>query len=171
VSDPTTRIHDEFRSCLATVRRRDDVAALVRGAFIAAVALLVSCLIALALEGVLYLEVPGRTILFWVLLCVAAGLVALTIGRPAARLAHLLPQEPDVVTARRVGRRLPQVGDRLVNVLQLFHQRDPKGASSTQLIDAAFEDARQEFASLDLSARTGASIPRRMAKVLGATVC
>jgi hypothetical protein len=170
VSGQTTKIYDEFRSRLATVRKREESAALLRGVLLAVTAFLGTVLLALALEGILYLEVPARTILFWLLLFVAGTLVALYIVRPALRLVGLLPHESDVATAQRVGRRLPDVGDRIVNILQLFHERDGKELYSTELIDAAFEDAGKEFAGVDLSARADVSAPRRVAKLLGATV-
>ncbi len=170
MSDLTRRISEELRTRLGVVRRKEEHAELAHGILLAVTVFVAVLLLALTLEGILYLEPPARTLLFWLLLGLAAFLLAAYVLRPALRRVGLLPHEPAIATAQRVGRRLPAVKDRLVNILQLVHEREGGGLYSSELIDAAFEDAGKEFAGVDFGANADVSASRRMAKLLGATV-
>jgi len=131
---------------------------------------LAACVIALLLEGVFHLDIAGRTTVFWTLMLLAAGLLGWFVARPLLRFLGVLQHETDIATARWVGVRISRVGDRLVNVMQLFRQRQTGGPFSSELVDAAVEDARKEFAPLDLTSGVDMSGPLRVAKLLGLTV-
>ena len=160
-------IYNEITSRLKAVRKKENIADLINGALLSAFVLIGLLLIALLLEGALYLGTAARTIIFYLFLLLASGLISWLVVLPLLRLFNILPNEGDLSTAHKVGLKYPLVRDHLENILQLFHERDHTHFYSVELIDASFEDVRKEMEALDFDSVVDYSRSRRMSKFLG----
>ncbi len=162
----TPRIYTEVTGRLAAARKHEHITAIVRGIIISGCLFFAAILIALIIEDVFYLDVLPRTIIFWSLALLACGLLVWLILRPLFRLLKILPNESNQLTAAKVGAKFPRVKDHLVNILQLFHERENAQLYSVELIDASFEDVRKEIEPVDFTMIADHSRSRRMGKAL-----
>lgn len=160
------KIYSEIIGRLAAVRKKENLAAVLYGALLSTIALVGALLVALLAEGVFYMEIVPRTIIFYSLLAFAVGLLVWMVARPLMRLVKILPNESDSVTARKVGRHIPQINDHLVNILQLKHEREGSPLYSVELIDASFEDVRKEIDPVDFIMVVSYAGSRRMSRLL-----
>ena len=151
---------------LAAVRRRENIAALVRGAAFSATVFLGLLLVALIAEDLLYLSVPVRTIIFWGLVVLALALLAMRIGPPLGRLLRILPDEDDPATARKVGAAFHGIRDRLLNTYQLASGSEGGKLFSADLINAALEDFSRETTGIEFDSMVSFAGSRRWAKFL-----
>lgn len=121
------------------VRRLEGWIALQSGAVNAVTAVLLVVLVAVSIEAIGWLDTPERTALYWSVIGLGGVLAAWFLLPPIARILRILPTQSDDTIARRVGQGLPDIGDRLVNTLQLY-RASLAGASglgfSPELIDA-----------------------------------
>ncbi|MEK7251473.1 MAG: DUF4175 family protein, partial [Bacteroidota bacterium] len=108
-----------------------------------------------------------RTIIFWLILAAAVGLLAWFVARPLLKLFGVLPNESDAQTAAKVGKKFPTIDDHLVNILQLYKEKANTQLYSPELIDASFEDVRKEIEPIDFTAAVTFAPSRRMGKILG----
>jgi hypothetical protein len=127
---------------------------------------LLALLLALIGEELFNFGVGGRTILFWLLLLIAAILFLMRIGRPLGRLAGILSGKEDLETAREVGRAIPRLNDRLVNTLQLVAGVDTRRLYSGQLIEASLADLRADCEGIDFTSTVDGAGSRRMGRFL-----
>lgn len=94
------------------------------------------------LEYIVEFGVAGRTILFWGIVAVGCGILVRTLGGPVGRLLGVLDTDSDDAIARRVGAKISAVGDRLVNVLQLYRTSlAGAGAGSTPGVSMELAEA------------------------------
>ena len=170
MSDSTPRTYTELVERLAAVRRKANIAAIAWGSTLTGLALLGLTFIALIVEDLLYLDTVARTIIFYVLLLFACGLLLWLVVRPLLKLVKILPNESDTRTAAKVGRKFPQINDHLVNILQLFHERTNPRLYSPALIDASFEDVRKEIERVNFTSIVDYSASRRMGKLFAVAV-
>lgn len=92
---------------------------LIRGLILfLAIGLLYFILVA-AIEYFLWLNITGRTILFWSFVAVQMGLIIKFIAIPIARLTKLFSGINFRDASEIIGTYFPEVSDKLVNVLQL----------------------------------------------------
>lgn len=123
---------DHLAEKVARVRRSEQFARVGTGG-INALAGLVALATALGiLEYIFHFDIPGRTALFWGGFIGGGAILGRTLIGPVGRLTRLLPGESDEVIARRVGAAIPEVGDRLLNTLQLGRiadQGEPRDGS------------------------------------------
>ncbi len=167
----TPQIHTEILERLAGARKRKNVAALVEGLTVFALLALILLLVVLGVEGAFRLTVLPRTLLFWFSMLFIAAVCTWYIVRPLLRMLGILKDEPDGETAARVGRRFPHINDHLVNILQLFNDREHAGRLySSALIDASFEDVYKEIQPLDFTSIVDTSTSRRLGKLLASMV-
>ena len=163
----TPAIYMEVTGKLAEVKRKETARRLGEGIFLVAALLCSVLLVSLGVEALAYLGTIPRTILFALVVLFAVGLAVWFIGRHLGRLLGILRPEPDAVTARKVGAAFPSIKDRLVNVLQLFPERDLTTLYSVDLIDASFEDLRRDIAPIDFASIVDAKLMRKWGRVAG----
>ncbi len=167
MSEETPRIFSELVHRLAVVRKRENLSSLLYGLLFAASVIVGAVLITVLAEQVFSFPVVARTVLFWLIVAGAIGLITWFVLRPLLKLLRVLPQESDMQTAAKVGRRFPGINDHLVNILQLYNERQHTHLYSPALIDASFEDVRKEIEPLDFAQAVTFVPARRMAKALG----
>lgn len=155
---------------LAAVKRKENVVGTICGALFSGGVVLAAFLVAVLIEQAFYLDVVPRTSVFWLLVALGIGLVAWRVARPLFRLLHLLPDENDFVTARKVGKKFPHLNDRLVNIVQLFSEHANRALYSTELIDASLSDVHKEIESLSFTSIIDYAAPRRLGKLLAVTL-
>lgn len=80
-------------------------------------------LVATLVEAGWRLDVAPRTALFRIVGLASLGLLAWYLIRPLLKIAGLLRDRGPEATAREIGRRIPRIGDRLVNLLDLSEGR------------------------------------------------
>ena len=163
-------IYTEVIDRLAQVKRKETVRRLLLGTVFVATVLCSALVIFLAVEILAYLGTGPRTVLFVLFVVLACVLGVWYIVRPMGRLLGILRPEPDAVTARTVGTAFPSIKDRLLNVLQLYPERDSTRIYSVELIDASFDDLRRDIAPLDFSTIVDSTQMRSRGKILGAVV-
>jgi hypothetical protein len=165
------KIYSEIVARLAAVRRKENLAAIAFGLLLSGIVFIGVLLLALLVDDIFYLDVLPRTIIFYLILLIAGGLFIWYVTRPLLRLLNILPNEDDSVTAGKVGRKLPHINDHLVDILQLFHERERSQSGqplySVDLIDASFEDVREEIDPLDFTSVVDFAGSRRMSRLLG----
>ena len=133
-------LNAELTRKIGHVRRLDHSVRLQTGLFNAVTAVIVVGLVAVTIELIAGFDVPERTVLYWSAVALAGLLAAWCIIPPFARYMGLLRGASDDAWARRVGDGIPQIGDRLINTLQLFRSADKDSAHvgySRELIDAS----------------------------------
>lgn len=161
------KIYSEITARLAAARRKENKVALVNGIFYFGLLVLSIILVAVVFEGLVYFSVPVRTIVFWLTTVVILSAGAYHISMPLLRLIGALPYESDQSTAQKVGTIFPAIKDHLVNILQLYSERDATQHYSPELIDASFDDVRREIEPYDFTAIVDHSNTKRLGKLLG----
>jgi hypothetical protein len=129
------------------------------------VAVLASVWVILATaEAGLWFGSRARTVIAWIAATTFAGLASWWVIRPLLR--HLgvtrRPDREDV--ARLVGRKYPDVSDRLVNLLQLADGRH--SSSSGEIIGAALVELGNSVAPVDFNRVEEFTRPKRLARYL-----
>ncbi|MFN0157749.1 MAG: DUF4175 family protein [Bacteroidota bacterium] len=161
----TPRIYRELLERLTSVRRTEGVLATLLGFFLFGAVSIAAVLLALTIEHAFFVGTIGRTILFWLLITFAIILFVWKVIIPALRLAGILSNETIEATASRIGRKFPHLNDHLVNILQLYTERDKPQLYSVDLIDASFEDVRKEIQSADFNTVVDTTTPKRAGKL------
>jgi predicted transcriptional regulator len=149
MSEQTLNIVAQIRARLRATLRRITFSQLLTGLLLILSLLASVWLLLVAIEAGFWLNTSPRTMLFWAFVALGIGGIAWFVGVPLLRLLGILPRESVEETAKRVGRRFPNVEDRLVNLLQLSsdkHSEAPnpllEGAVqmlSRQVVDVPFE--------------------------------
>ena len=94
------------------------------------------------LEYLFEFGITGRTILFWGSAGLSLALLGKTLVGPLSRMLGVIRPQHDDVIARRVGEKIPAVGDRLVNTLQLYRTAIGGASSgSTQGVSVELAEA------------------------------
>ena len=100
------------------------------------------------LEAGLWFQPEVRTIVFWVLASLLALSVLGAVLPPLFRLKGWLPGLSELETAARIGRDIPEIDDRLVNVLQLADGAGSMG--SGLLVDRAVRHIGDDLKNVEL---------------------
>lgn len=116
----TGSLYSELRGKITRVRRREHGIALQAGLMHALAAIITLWMVAITIEMLGEFGVAGRTGIYWGAVLASGVFAAWLAAVPLGRYFGFLPGEDDDAVARRVGRRIPEVGDRLVNTLQLY---------------------------------------------------
>jgi hypothetical protein len=135
MSEQTQHLVERLRQRLRVTVRRITLADLAYGAVLTGGILLALWLIAAVVEAGFWLEVTPRSVLFWTLLIVAAGLSGVFLLRPLLQLGGILSPPSEAVVARRIGARYPDIDDRLVNLLDLVEGR--RSEAPSPMLDGA----------------------------------
>jgi hypothetical protein len=131
-------LYSELTSKIRRVRRREQSLALQTAVFNALGTILTTWTVALTLEAIGHFESPTRAVIYWSAVAISGAAAAFMLARPLTRLVFR-PQDDDTI-ARRVGSRIPEVGDRLVNTLQLYRTLDGRTVAmgySADLMEAS----------------------------------
>ncbi len=163
----TPKILSELLHRLAEVRKKENTASLLYGLVLTASAIVGTVIVALLVEQMLYLPILPRTIIFWLIVATALGLLAWFVARPLLKLLNVVKNESDSATAAKVGGAFPTINDHLVNILQLDKEKESR-MYSPELIDASFEDIRKEIDPIDFTSAVSLASAKKVAKVLGA---
>lgn len=115
-------LYSELTTKIRRVRRREQSLALQTAVLNALGTILTTWTVALTLEAIGHFESPTRAFIYWSAVAISGAAAAFMLARPLTRLVFR-PQDDDTI-ARRVGVRIPEVGDRLVNTLQLYRTLD-----------------------------------------------
>ena len=169
MSQTTAHIYQDVVGRLAAVRKAENIACTQRDILIAASGLLLVFIAVTAAEAIFHLDVLARTVLFWFVVSAGAALALWYAIRPALKVLNILPNESDEATARKIGQQFSGIHDHLVNILQLYRDRGNTKFYSAELIDASFEDIRQEIEPLEFTSIVDRGAFRRTAKILGIT--
>ena len=168
--DSTRKAYDQVLGVLRGVRTKELLVRATQGFLFCGSIVCALLILSLSVEGLLYLGATVRTIIFWSILGITAILFVWKVARPFLTLGGLLPGEGDLVTARRLGMKFPEVRDHLVNALQLLTERNSSRYYSEEFIDAAFEDAKRDLDSTDISGAARFSEVRGIGTILGYVV-
>lgn len=93
--------------------------ALIKGSLLFLAIGLLYFIVTLFIEHFLWLDVTGRTILFWAFVLVELGLFARFIAFPLSRLFKFQQGITHEQASRIIGNHFPEVNDKLLNVIQL----------------------------------------------------
>ncbi|HVK37407.1 MAG TPA: DUF4175 family protein [Candidatus Kapabacteria bacterium] len=131
-------LYSELTAKIRRVRRRERTLALQTAVLNALGTILTTWTVALTLEAIGHFDAPTRAIIYWGAVLVSGAAAAFMLARPLTTLVFR-PQDDDTI-ARRVGTRIPEVGDRLVNTLQLYRTLDGRTVAmgySPELMEAS----------------------------------
>jgi hypothetical protein len=143
-------LYNELTSKIRRVRRREQSLALQTAVFNALGTIVTTWTVALTLEAIGHFESPTRAAIYWGAVLVSGAFAAFLLARPLTRLIFR-PQDDDTI-ARRVGGRIPEVGDRLVNTLQLYRTLDGRAVAlgySTDLMAASIVEEGEPLRHYD----------------------
>jgi len=169
MSVPTGPYQEILRRLKAVVRRQN-LFDLYRG-MLASLATLVALLLAATVVERIFL--PDGAARFWIFVAIVAPATAACgwfIGRPLARIAGLVRAPGALEVAELVGGRLEGVRDRLVDVMEMFPEKELLAERySAELIDGAFESVWNDVRGLDFTGVVGTGAVKRAARIgLGA---
>lgn len=168
--ETTSAVFQDLLARLEAVRRKQHRTALAFGAITFLWLTSSAAMLALVAEGLLMLDVVPRTLVVLVVALVTAGALLRYVLPPALRALGILRSASNETLAVAVGRRFPRINDHMVNILQLFRERERSGYYSPELIDAAFADARAEMDRLDFTSAVETHCVRKAARLLGAAM-
>ncbi len=137
MSEHSLQLLDTLRRRLHQARQRVLTADLLFGVAFTLGVLATALGLGAALEAGLWMGTAARLLFYVAFLLAAAGLVGYYLVRPLLRYFGVLPGLDDHTLAATVGRRFPDVADRLVNLLDLADGRASESPSS--LLDGAVQ--------------------------------
>jgi hypothetical protein len=137
MSEHSLQLLEALRRRLHRARRRVLAADLVFGVALTLGILAAVLGLGAALEAGLWMGTAARLLFYVAFLLAAAGLVGAFVVRPVLRFFGVLPGLDDHSLAAAIGRRFPDVSDRLVNLLDLADGRSSEAPSS--LLDGAVQ--------------------------------
>ncbi len=124
--DNASELLKRIRGRLRATARRMTLAEFLFGCVLTAGAIAGLWLAATLIEAGWRLDATPRTVLLQIVGWTALGLLAWFPGRPLLILSGLLRDRPLHAVAREIGQRMPRIGDRLVNLLDLSEGRHSK---------------------------------------------
>ena len=161
---------DVLHARLAEVRRKRDRATALRAALVAVAAGLGLAFLAIVAEELFYFSPTVRAIILWGVLALSVATFAVLGGTALLRLLKVLPPEDDEKTARFVGDGIPELGDRLVNGLQLvkaYRSGAFQEMYSSDLMRAAIADLSRTVEPIDFTRVVSLAGSRKAARVAG----
>ncbi len=150
MSEGTVRLVEEIRSRIRLLARRMTLAKLLYGGALFVGISSAAIFLIVGLEALLWMASLIRTVAFWMLVLVLVGAAVWWLGPPIASLVGLRPGPDDESVARAVGKRFPEVSDRLVDLLHLVTGR--RSASPDALLDGAVQQLGRSVVDVDYSA-------------------
>ena len=133
--DKSSELLQRIRARLRATARRMTLAEFLFGCVLTAGAVAGLWLVATLIEAGWRLDVTPRSVLLQAVGWTSLGLLTWFLIRPLLMLSGLLRDRPLHVVAREIGQRMPRIGDRLVNLLDLSEGRH--SAAPPPLLDEA----------------------------------
>ena len=133
--EKSSELLKHIRGRLHTTARRMTLADFLFGCVLTTGVIAGLWLVATLIEAGWRLDVAPRTALFRIVGLASLGLLAWFLMRPLLKMSGLLRNRGPEAIAREVGRRMPRIGDRLVNLLDLSEGRHSD--TSQPLLDEA----------------------------------
>ena len=131
-----SQIHDKLRKFI----RKFYVNEIIRGSILFLSLGLIYFLITLFIEHSLWLDTPGRTVLFWLFILTELFLLARFVIIPFLKLLGLKKGIGEDEASRIIGKHFQEVEDKLLNIVQL------KGENiSTDLLEASIEQKAEQL--------------------------
>lgn len=135
MSEQSRRLIEQIRARLAAARRRVTLADVGFGVIVLIGVVAGILGLSAALEAGFRFDTTGRWILFGGLLLAGLILLILFVVRPILRYSGILKGLEDSALAARIGRRFPEVSDRLVTFLDIAKGRS--SGTAAPLVDGA----------------------------------
>ncbi len=145
-----SRLYMEILRKLDDLRRRQNLVWALHGLLFSVFLVITMCGCAVLIEAFASMTILGRTLVFWATLASSLGIVCWFFVRPLLHLLGLLGNSDDYSIAGNVGEHFPSIKDRLLNVLQVFRQKDSL-LYSAELSDASFADVGEDIKGLDFA--------------------
>lgn len=158
-SDPVGRV----RGQLAEARRRLALGDIASGLLWTVGLAAAGWAVATAVEAALWLPSAARAILLALVIALSVAVFLMRVIRPGLRWFRVVWTISDDTVAATVGRRLPDVGDRLLNLLQLLDGRHSAAPSS--LVRSAADHLGVRLQHADLRAVEDFSGVRRAGRL------
>lgn len=133
----TASLYSELTGKINRVRRREHGISLQTGVINTLTLFGAVWVAAISIELIFELDAAGRTILYWSAVGLSAIGSAWVLAMPVARSLGLTVGEDDDALARRIGRGIPDIGDRLINTLQLYRASGSAPGYSSDLMAAS----------------------------------
>ncbi len=143
MGEQSRQLLDALRARLARARRRVLTADLLFGAALTLGVLAAALGIGAAAEAGLWMGTATRLLFYVAFLLAALGLVGVFVVRPLLVYFGVLPGLGDQALAARIGRRFPEVSDRLTNLLDLADGR--ASDAPAPLLDGAVQMLGREI--------------------------
>ncbi len=121
--DKSSELLQRIRGRLRATARRMTLSEFLFGCVLTAGAVAGLWLAATLIEAGWRLDATPRGALLWIIGCASLGLLSWFLIRPLLILSGLLRDRPLRIVAREIEQRMPRVGDRLVNLLDLAEGR------------------------------------------------
>jgi hypothetical protein len=112
-------LYQELLDRLSRLRARKESLSLQTALFSGLTAVILLAVLAVLVEAISHLTIPGRTIAFWSWLGLSLGALVGFLAEPLLIRFGLKRRSTDDDLARAVGNHYPTIQDRLVNSLQL----------------------------------------------------
>ena len=135
MSEQTLQLVESIRRRLSRSTWRAVVADASYGLLLTAGVLALAWAVAATVEASWWLSPWPRAVVFAIVLLLVGGVFVAFAARPLLQLLRILPAPSENQVAQRIGARYPEVGDRLVNLLDLSSGR--ASASTPGMVDGA----------------------------------
>lgn len=145
---------EQIESQLNLLRRQENKISVLDGILKLTAVAIFSVFLFAAIEAIAFSGPAVRVALLVGLAAVTVAAAVYFVLLPVLRFFHVLSGIRDIELARQVGRRYPEVKDRLANVIELCHGGKTVGGSyySTDLIQAAVSEIEEIVRFLDFKA-------------------
>ena len=130
-------LYSELTGKIARVRRKEHGIALQTGVINSLTLFAGVWIAAISIELIFELHPEGRTALYWMAVGLSAVGALWLLAWPVGRTLGLLRVEDDEMLARRIGHGIPDIGDRLINTLQLYRASNSAPGYSPELMEAS----------------------------------
>lgn len=148
MSEQALRALQQIDARIAKVIQRIGVSHVLTGAIVTTALLAFLWLVATSLEAGLWLPNGTRTMLFWIVVVVAAIATIGLVVVPALRLIGVLPSPDSESTARTIGYHFPEVSDKLINLLHLG--RGQHSPAESTMVSAAVTALAEQIAPVPI---------------------
>jgi hypothetical protein len=132
---------ESIKAKLQAYRRRFYLNQMLRGGLLLVLLLASLFLLFTLSEGLLWLSVTWRSVLFYSLVLSGLGVTGYFVAYPLLKYLNVAPALSDAEAARLIGKHFPEVDDKLLNMLELSASSEQDNA----LIAATLEQRSQEL--------------------------
>ncbi|MEX0599946.1 MAG: DUF4175 family protein, partial [Rhodothermales bacterium] len=165
MSEQSLELLARIRRRLQAASRRITLADLLFGAATTIGLSSLLWLLSTAVEAGFWLEAGFRTVLFWIVVAASGGAAAYYVLVPLLRIAGIVPGPSAEHLAGKIGERFPEIGDRLVNLLDLSQGR--RSDAPEELVDRAVQMLGRDVEPVTFEDVADFSRARRALRIAG----